>query len=148
MPSVEIVCVGQPEPLEFQNMPFRIDAENKLRSQRTPKPLFQADFDALNGCIYHLIKQSRGACTACDLLDVWWEDLRFKPEYVADVNHILTQLLTASPQGEVLFTSDYQYGPDAKRYKRPLTLDRFWALHAEGKLLANALYLLRRDKMI
>ena len=146
MPSVEIVCVGQLEPIVFEKMPFRIDAENKLRSQRTPKPLFQADFDALNGCIYHLIKQSRGACTACDLLDVWWEELRFKPEYVPDIDHILNELLAASPEGKVLFTSDYQYGPDPRCYKRPLTLDKFWALHTGGKLWANSLYPLTRSK--
>ena len=140
MPSVEIVCIGQPEPIIFENMPFRIDAENKLLSQRTPSPLFQADFDGLNGCIYHLIKQSKGACTACDLLDVWWEELRFKPEYVPDIQRILSELLVASPEGKALFTSDYQYGPNRRRYKRPISLDKFWALHAAGKLWANALY--------
>ena len=146
MPSVEIVCIGQPEPIVFENVPFRIDAKNKLRSQRTPSPLFQADFDVLSGCIYHLIKQSRGACTAYDLLDIWWEEIRFKPEYVADINHILTELLAASPEGKVLFTSDYQFGPKQRRYKRPITLGKFWVLHAEGKLWANALYPLKQDK--
>ena len=146
MLSVEIVCIGQHEPIIFQDIPFRIDAENELRSQRTPKSLFQADFDLLDGCIYHLIKQSRGACTAVDLLDAWWEDLRFKPEYVPDVNRILSELLSASPEGRVLFTSDYQYGPDTKWYKRPLTLDKFWSMHGEGRLWANALYPLKRNK--
>ncbi len=147
MPSVEIVCIGQPEPIVFENMPFRIDAENRLVSQRTPSPLFQTDFDLLTGCIYHLIKQSRGACTAVELLDAWWEELRFKPEYVPNIQQILSELLTASPEGKVLFTSDYQFGPNTKRYKRPLTLGNFWALHAEGKLRANALYPLTRDKI-
>ena len=147
MPSVEIVCIGQPKPIVFENMSLRVDAENEMISQRTPKPLFQVDFDALNGCIYHLIKQSRGACTAVDLLDAWWEELQFKPEYVPDVHYILSELLADSPKGRVLFTSDYQYGPDTKRYKRSLTLDKFWVLHAEGKLWANALYPLKRGKV-
>lgn len=127
-------------------MPFRVDAESKLLSQRTPSPLFQADFDALDGCIYPLIKQSRGACTAGDLLDAWWKELRFKPEYVPHVQGILSDLLAASPEGRVLFTSDYQYGQDPRRYKRPLSLANFWALHTEGRLWANALYPLVRDR--
>ena len=146
MPSVEIVCIGQNKPTVFENMPFRIDSGNELRSQRTPSPLFQADFDILTGCIYHLIKQSRGACTAMDLLDAWWEELQFKPEYVPRVQHILSALLTASPEGKILFTSDYQYGPERRCYKRPITLNKFWTLHNEGKLWANALYPVVQNK--
>lgn len=147
MPSVEIVCIGQPEPSIFEEMPFRIDAENKLISQRTPSPLFKSDFDALNGCIYHLIKQSRGACTAVDLLDEWWEAIRFKPEYVPYVQQILASLLASSPEGRVLFTSDYQYGPDERRYKRPICVSKFWALHTAGNVRANALYMLIPDRL-
>lgn len=146
MPSLEIVCIGQPVPIMFEDMPFRIDAENELLSQRTPSPLFQTDFDTLNGCIYHLIKQSKGACTAVELLDAWWEELRFKPEYIAPIHHILSELLAASPEGKVLFTTDYQFGPKRRRYKRPIHLTKFWALHTEGKLWANALYPLVQDK--
>ena len=148
MPSVEIVCVGQPEPIVFEEMPFRIDAENELRSHRTPSPLFQADFDAVSGCIYHFSKQAKGAFTAYELVGACWVELQFKPEYVPFVQHVLSELLTASPQGKILFTSDYQFGPKRRCYKRPLTLDKFWALHAEGKLWANALYPLKRNNAI
>ena len=146
MPSVEIICISQPEPIVFENMPFRIDAEKELRSHRTPSPLFQADFDQLTGCIYHLTKQSKGAFTAYELIDVCWRELRFKPEYVPYVQQILSMLLDASPQGKILFTSDYQFGPKRKRYKRPITLDKFWTLHDEGKLWANALYPVVQNK--
>ncbi len=146
MPSVEIVCIGQTETTIFEDMPFRIDAENRLLSQRTPSPLFQADFNALSGCIYHLIKQSRGACTAVELLDAWWEELHFKPEYISHIQFILNALLDASPEGKILFTNDYQYGPDARHYKRPIRISKFWALHEAGKLWANALYPIIQDK--
>ena len=145
MPSLEIVCIGQSEPMVFEDMPFRIDAESELISQRTPSPLFQADFEARTGCIYHLIKQSKGACTAVELLDAWWKELRFKPEYIPYVHYILTELLAASPEGKVLFTTDYQFGPKRRRYKRPISLGKFWTLHAEGKLWTNALYPLVQD---
>jgi hypothetical protein len=146
MPSVEIVCVGQSVPTQFEDVPFRVPAENRLVSHRTPSPLFQADFDALSGCIYHLVKQPNGAATAYSLLDEWWEVLRFKPEYVPPVGRILSELLAASPQRRLVFTSDYQFGPDAKRFKRPVRISRFWELHMAGRLRANTLYSLIQDK--
>ena len=51
MPTIEIVCVAQTEPLDFSNLPFAIIAENKLSSHRG---LFQSDFNKLQWCIYHL----------------------------------------------------------------------------------------------
>jgi len=148
MPSVEIVCIGQPEPIVFENMPFRIDAENRLVSHRTPSPLFQADFDQLEGYIYHFSKQSKGAFTAYEMVGAPRKELRFKPEYVPCVQHILSTLLAASPEGKILFTSDYQFGPKRRRYKRPLTLDKFWTLHTEGRLWANALYPIVQKKPV
>src|SRR6184192_1309033 len=54
MPSIEIVCVGQKSPADFSDLPFAVEASRELRSHRSPKALFQADFDHLNGCMYHL----------------------------------------------------------------------------------------------
>ena len=78
MPSIEIVCIGQEEPVVFEEMPFQVYAESKIVSHRTPSPLFQAEFDAVAGCIYHLVKQPKGACTAYSLLDEWWKGVRFQ----------------------------------------------------------------------
>ncbi len=146
MPSIETVCIGQSVPATFEDVPFRVYAESRLVSHRTPSPLFQTDFDALSGCIYHLVKQPRGAFTAYNLLEEWWEGLRFKPEYIPFVQRVVSELLVASPQKRLLFTSDYRFGPDAKRYKRPMRVGRFWQWHAEGRLRANTLYPLIQDK--
>ena len=54
MPSIEIVCVDQIEVSDFSHLPFAIKAMTTLKSDRSPRPLFQPDFDALKGCIYHL----------------------------------------------------------------------------------------------
>ena len=51
MPTIEIVCVGQTRPSTFDGFPFAVRAEGQLVSHRA---LFQPDFDALQGCIYHL----------------------------------------------------------------------------------------------
>lgn len=143
MPSVEIICIGQLEPIDYSAMPFRVDAESEIVSHRTPSPLFQTDFDNVKGCIYHLCKQRNGAYTAGDLLTEWWEILHFKSEYSPFVKQMLRELLESSPTKQLLFTSDYQFGPDQKIYKRSLTLDRFWKIHDDKKLRANALYPIR-----
>lgn len=158
VPSIEIICVDQIEPIGFGDLPFAVVAEDRLISHRTPSPLFQADFDDLKGCIYHLGNPDLrdpdvSKCyTAFELLSKehnteWWYWVHFAPEYaegIRGIRGILEQLLIASPSGTVLFTSDYQFALDAKRYKRPLTLERFWRLHDERKLKMNALYKLKR----
>lgn len=154
MPSIELVCVGQEQPLQFQNLPFAVESEGRLISHRTPSPLFKTDFDALSGCIYHLGNPNLrdptalSCYTALDLLkrergSEWWNIIDFDPEFVPSINDILERLIDASPIHRVLFTSDYQLGPDAKRYKRPLTLERFWQIYHAQALKMNALYPLR-----
>lgn len=146
MPSVEIICIGQAEPSDFSDLPFAVAAENRLESHRSPKPLFQPDFDRLLGCIYHLgnprLKKpgARGAYTASDLLEDGWEVIHFKPRYVPYVQRLLRELLAASPEGRLLFTRDYPFGPKTRRYQRPLTRSTFWKRHAARRLHTNALY--------
>jgi hypothetical protein len=52
----------------------------------------------------------------------------------------MENLLDESPAGRLIFTSDYQFGPSMRRYKKPITLDRFWELHDAHHLRINALY--------
>ena len=151
MPSIEIICVDQARPTKFQASPFALEAENKLVSHRCPAPLFQPELDTLRGCIYHLGNPALrdpavlGCYTAYELLSKergteWWEIIHFSPEYVLCIKVLLEQLLAASPGNRVLFTSDYQFGPDAKIHQRPVTLEEFWRLHDDKKLQMNALY--------
>jgi len=155
MPSIEIVCVGQTEVKEFSALPFRVLAENRLVSHRSPHPLFQDEFNSLHGCIYHICNPEGDGDNSYELLDTSrerWSDcsrpdsysliwgVHFLPIYAPYVRKILEELLKASPEGHAVFTSDYQFGPRRRRYKRPLSLDRFWELHDANKLHMNALY--------
>jgi len=159
MPSIEIVCIDQDEISHFENLPFLVEAETRLVSHRKPHPLFQEEFDALQGCIYHLLNPIE-SWDAYLLLDTSVERrerapapdddsliglLRFLPEYAPAVHALLETLLESSPIGQVLFTSDYQFGP-RRRYQRPMKLEKFWALHDADRLHLNALYPLYRHK--
>ncbi len=59
---------------------------------------------------------------------------------------MLARLLEASPQKQIVWTSDYQGGPRPRRLKRPVSLARFQNLHDEKKLWLNALYTIYGDK--
>ena len=53
MPSIEIIAVGQTQPVDVSALPFAVLADPVLRSHRTPSR-FQHDFDRLSGILYHL----------------------------------------------------------------------------------------------
>ena len=150
MPSVEVICVGQPDPIDFADLPFAVAAESRLQSHRSPPSLFQRDFEQLQGCIYHLgsphlkAPNAPGCFTAGGLLVEWWDVIYFKRWYVPHVERLLRELLAASPEGRLVFTSDYQFGPPVRRYRRPLTLATFWKRHADKRLRTNSLYPITR----
>jgi len=142
-------------------MPFRVIAEDKVRSHRSPNPLFQQEFDSVQGCIYHLCNPTCGY-NVYDLLDMEAEYLGsagglkrdsdvlqavvlFRRKYTPSIQSLLERLLHASPAGSLLFTSDYQFGPSARRFKTPITLGQFWKLHDRMRLRMNSLYHIRRD---
>ena len=149
---MEIVCIGQSEPTDFQHLPFAVQSGTELKSHRTPDPLFQEDFDALRGCIYHLgnpyLKTRKGLFFASELLsDRLYSrptTLAFRPEFVPGVQDLLKSLVELSPVHQVLFTSDYQFGPKRPYRSAIVTLDEFWSLHNSRKLRFNSAYPIRK----
>lgn len=141
MPSIEVVCISQASPISLGNLPFDIEAEVELISHRECS-IFQLDFDHLTGRIYHLgISYSNGTFFASQLLIQWYDGLvKFRAEYIPTVRQMFTSLINASPEGKILFTSDYQFGGEPKRYKRPICISKFWELHEADKIRPNALY--------
>ncbi|MBW3637161.1 MAG: hypothetical protein KY445_11970 [Armatimonadetes bacterium] len=149
MPTIEIICLEQETPLEFFNLPFALEAENKLIPHRG---LFYEEFKLRRGCIYHLenpeMRDDNGGGFFADKLLNWknsHEFLQFKPEFVPAVQNLLESLLATSPIKKLIFYSDYQFGGRARRYKRPLTLEKFWEKHNAESLRLNALYWLIDD---
>jgi len=152
MPSIEIICVGQLDPVDFEDLPFAVESGTELKSHRIPKPLFRRDFGALTGCIYHLgnpdLKTQRTGRIffAYDLLSDHSRSasrprfLEFRPDVMPAVHGLLGSLIESSPVRRLLFTSDWQFGP-GRPYRSPIvTLDEFWALHNSQRLRLNAAY--------
>jgi hypothetical protein len=151
MPSLKIICIKQKDSCDFSYLSFQVKAEKELISHRGANSLFQADFDKIEGCIYHLLDE--GAVTAYDLLVRDWYDEEGKPnglhdnieftdEHIDAVKEMLEQLLVASPIGQVLFTTDYQFGPKGIEKHGPMSFSEFWTLHWEGEVRMNASYLI------
>ncbi|HLM59363.1 MAG TPA: hypothetical protein VK308_01040 [Pyrinomonadaceae bacterium] len=136
MPTIEIVCVAQTEPLDFSDLPFAVLAENKLVSHRG---LFQSDFDKLQGCIYHLgnpdlRNNNVFAFFAYELInDAIQENadedyLKFDDEFVPHIKAMLNQLIAASPLGRITFNSDWQFGTRDVRRLAAISEQQFWQL--------------------
>jgi hypothetical protein len=154
MPSIEIVCIGQIEVSDFSHLRFAVKGGTTPKSDRSPRPLFQQDFNALKGCIYHLgnpeLKNGeKGLFFAADLLSDRSVHasrstfLEFRPEFVPAVSELLASLMESSPSNQLLFTSDYQFGPKRPHRSSPVTLSEFWSLHDSRKLRLNAAYPIR-----
>lgn len=151
MPSIEIVCLGQTKPVDCSGYPFAVEASSELVSHRSPAPRFQSDMDGLAGVIYHLgnpdLKvRERGAYFAYELLSEASRSaeppsaLVFDPEYASAVFDLLAVLVSESPKSELLFTSDWQFGPDHTLRLGRVSLAELRELHDSGALLLNALY--------
>ena len=153
MPSLEIICIGQSEPLDFSDLPFVVKAERELKSHRSPCPLFQQDFDKLTGCIYHVLDNCQPGCGTCfELLIRDWHDecgnsngrdenVEFRNEYANGMKRMIERLLEDSPIGQVLFTTDYQFGPEPAQRFGPMTFAAFKDLYNAGHVRMNAAYL-------
>ena len=150
MPSIEIACVGLGQGRQPPQTSFEIAFEAGLVSHRFPSR-FQSDFDARAGSIYHLGNPGQntapsGAFTAYELLSDKCLDqdplffLEFAQSHVRSLKKLLLWLLESSPERLLLFTSDYQFGPDGSARFGPITSEEFWHLHDSHQLHMNALY--------
>ncbi len=153
MPSLEIICINQAEPSNFSYLPFKVVAEKQLISHRGSSSLFQADFDQLEGCIYHLLDEKRVTAYWLLVRDWYYKgnsngrdyNVEFIDEVSLPVKDMLQQLLLASPVGQILFTTDYQSGPETVERHGPLPFAEFCQLHNEGAIRMNASYLITAD---
>ena len=138
MPSLEIICINQEEPIDVSHLPFEIEAEAQLISHRKPAPLFQSDFDKLNGYIYHILDGEGPTCYNLLIRD-WYdeagnsngkdENIEFRDKFTSAVKEMLEELLAASPIGQLLFTTDYQFGPEKPQRYGQVTFAEFRQLH-------------------
>ena len=146
-PLVEIACLGLGEPVALRANGLIVRAEAGLRS-RSLAPRFQGEFDRASGCLYRLGQSAEngGALSAYELLSPASREafppsaLEFAPAHRATVERLLEAIQQASPERRVLFTSDWQYGPEWAHRFGPLTLNEFWSLHATRHLYLNTAY--------
>jgi hypothetical protein len=147
MPSIEIACIDLDVPVPPPSTSFAVVFERGLKSHRSPAPRFQSDFDALSGCLYHIgASGDGGAFNAYALLSEASRAaeppsfLEFDDTHLPSVQLLVNWLLNQSPSGRILFTSDWQFGPDACVRSVPLSLASLWRLHDSRRLLLNGAY--------
>ncbi len=150
MPSIEIICEDQESPVEFYDLPFAVEADKELISHRYPSR-FQAQFDKMKGCIYHLGNpekkepQSSGFYFASELLDEEFMHgdegaLKFSEQYRNSVQSFMQRLIDLSPKHRLVFTCDYQFGPEMTIAGAEILLTEFWEKHDQNQLQMNSIY--------
>ena len=150
MPSIEIAAIGLVAPVAPPATSFSIAFEPGLRSHRVPSR-FQPAFNRTSGSLYHLGNpglsgRGGGAFFATGLLSRKSREadppsfLEFSSDHIVSVRALLQWLLDISPARRLLFTSDWQFGPQTTSHFDPTTLDELWALHDSRRLLLNAAY--------
>lgn len=149
MPTIEIAAIGLVKPLAPPQTSFSVVYERGLRSHRVPSR-FQADFDRMSGSLYHLgnpgLPGDGGAFFASELLSTESRGadprsfLEFAKSHVASIHTLLEWLLRHSSDGNLLFTSDWQFGPAGTQRAGPVSLPDFWRLHDSRRLMLNAAY--------
>jgi len=150
MPSIEIICEGQKEPANLKDMPFAVITETELKSHRSPSH-FQEEFDTLQGCIYHLgnpdLKkdEEKGAFFAYELLSETSRseengELQFGGEFKTSIQKLMGILIKQSHCGRIIFTTDWQFGPEKYTDGGELKFSEFWKLYEAGELKLNGIY--------
>jgi hypothetical protein len=149
MPSIEIAAIGLLTPLAPPLTSFSVTYEAGLKSHRYPSR-FQSDFDRASGSLYHLgnpaLSSGGGAFFASELLSPATREadprsfLEFSQTHIASVQSLLEWLLRISPSGRLLFTSDWQFGPEETKRFSPVSLAEFWKLHDSRRLMLNSAY--------
>jgi hypothetical protein len=153
MPSIEILCVGLAIPEPPPATSFAVISDPSRRSHRGPTPRFQSDFDRLDGVLYHVgnpefASNPDGPFFAYDVLSEASRDaspssfLEFAPSHAVSARSFLEWILASSPAGQLLFTSDWQFGPSRTRRFDGLDLNEFWRRHDSRRLFLNSAYVI------
>jgi hypothetical protein len=156
MPSIELVCTDQSEPLEFSDLPFALVADREVVSHRT-RPLFRRELLRLRGCMYHVGNPQcarlgyQGAFFAYDVLSAESRNhqrrrfFEIAPEFRGGFRHLVRALLDASPVHSVFFYMDWQFGPTRAFRGGVISESAFWQQHDTHQLRLNACYTIQPD---
>ena len=156
MPSIELVCTDQSEPLEFSDLPFALVADSELVSHRS-RPLFRRELSGLRGCMYHIGNPQcdgpgyQGAFFACDVLSSESREhqrrrfFEVAPKFRDGFRRLVRTLLDASPVHSVFFYTDWQFGPRRAFRGGVISESSFWQQHDIHQLRLNACYTIQPD---
>ena len=164
MPTVEIVsidCRAMPKLPTFVSFDLRVDAE-----PRPHRALFRRVYARLRGVMVHLGNKGAdpdGFWFASDVIDwrgeevqlptvradaplpQWWgEDqamlFRFNEGAASEVRELMERMIAVSPVKQVVFATDYQFGPSRSAIHRPGGVEEFFRRHDEVGLRWNTMY--------
>lgn len=66
-------------------------------------------------------------------------------ETLKDLKDLINRIIDSSPCNEILFSTDYQFGPDESEDYGTISLADFFGLHSLGKLRWNTIYTIKAE---
>ena len=82
-------------------------------------------------------------------VEQWWGSdqtflFKFEEAAINDLRDILEQMITLSPGKEILFLTDYQFGPEKPLHKGIISLSEFFEDHNKVGLIWNCMYHIKK----
>lgn len=146
MPTIEIASINSTGlDLNQDDFEVAIIEEIKLESHRG---LFYDFLIKQNGRIIHIGNpdfkaDKKGGFFAGQIVD-WGFDsdtnFQFRQENIDDIKRLLQIAMSKSPDQEIYFLTDYQFGPEVAEFKTVEGLKAFWEKHDKDGLTLNTLY--------
>lgn len=152
MPTIEIISINAnaiPELPLYGSFAYILERE--LISHRG---LFQKIFDKLEGYIVHLgnkeFEHDKDGPWFAGMIMDWTDDegnpIIFLDNTLEDLKDLMKRMIESSPSNEILFSTDYQFGPDEPKDCGTISFSEFFELHSSRLLRWNATYIIKAEQ--
>jgi hypothetical protein len=142
--SIELLVVGTKRlSLNVEHFPFAVLTSYPPRSHRGSSSLWQSEFDRKGGTLVHVgdpsMLRREGFFWAYEILEeIEMRRYRFLPKCKAAFFRLLQALLEESRDGEIVLTSDAQFGPRPMNFRRIYKLESVKRMHDKYGLRLNS----------
>lgn len=148
MPTIELISLNAgtiPQLPSYSSFAYIVEPD--LVSHRG---LFQHIFDRCKGYIVHLgnkeFENNKDGFWYAGRIMNWEEDaVVFLKETLSDLMDLIQRMIDSSPNNEILFSTDYQFGPQKPVDFGAVFIDEFYELHRLKKLRWNSIYKIQAE---
>lgn len=148
MPTIELISLNAetiPQLPSYSSFAYIVESD--LVSHRG---LFQQIFDRSKGYIVHIgnkeFENNKDSFWYAGEIMNWEEDaVVFLKETFRDLKDLIQRMIDSSPNNEILFSTDYQFGPEKPMDFGAVSIEEFYEFHRLKKLRWNSIYKIQAE---